>query len=152
MIKIIDTTTFSNAMSILKIQSPAYRVEGALIGFYGIPALKETVECILNAKDTYFGYFEKDKLVGFIAFNEELSTIDIVKLAVHPEHFRKGIAKQLLNYLFDTFHDAKLFKVSTGTKNTPAIDLYKSFGFQEKGQREVASTVFITLFEKQKQL
>ncbi|MDF2556525.1 MAG: family N-acetyltransferase [Bacillales bacterium] len=149
MIKIIDTKTFINAMSILKTQAPAYRVEGALIGFYGIPAMKETVESILNSKDTYVGFYNDNQLLGFIAFNECNGTVDIVKLAIHPSHFRKGVAKQLLNYLFESLQDAILFKVSTGTKNTPAIELYKTFGFQEIGQKEVASAVYITQFEKQ---
>lgn len=150
MIKTIDTKAFMNAMSILKTQSPAYRIEAALMGFYGIPAMKETVESILNSKDTYVGFYENELLKGFIAFNVSGGIVDITKLAVNPAHFRKGIARQLLGHLFELVPNSSLFKVSTGTKNTPAIELYKQFGFQEIGQKEVASTVYITLFEKTK--
>lgn len=150
MIKVIDTKSFMNAMGILKTQMPAYRVEGDLINFHGIPTLKETVETILGSNDSYIGFYENDQLLGFVAFSLIGKTVDITKLAVHPAHFRKGIAKQLLSYLFESNSDANLFMVSTGTKNEPAVVLYKKFGFHEIGQKEVASSVYITMFEKKK--
>lgn len=148
MIKNIDTKMFSNAFGVLKIQAPSYRVEGTLMGFYGIPAMKETVESILNSKDTYEGFYENNQLTGFIAFNTNSDTVEITKLVVNPPHFRKGIATQLIQHLFEINPEAKWYKVSTGTKNTPAITLYNKFGFQQVGQKEVATSVFITQFEK----
>jgi ribosomal protein S18 acetylase RimI-like enzyme len=148
MIKNIDTKVFSNAFGILKIQAPSYRVEGALMGFYGIPAMKETVESILNSKDTYEGFYENNQLAGFIAYNINGDTVEITKLVINPPHFRKGMATQLIKHLFEINSNSKLCKVSTGTKNTPAITLYKKFGFYQVGQKEVAPSVFITQFEK----
>ena len=148
MIKNIDTKSFINAMSVLETQLPAYKIEGNLIGFNGIPAMKETVESILSSEDTYVGYYENNQLVGFIAYNINEDTIEITKLVVHPTHFRKGIASQLLVQLLSLYSDALLFKVSTGTKNTPAVELYKKFGFQEVDHIEIATSVYITAFER----
>jgi ribosomal protein S18 acetylase RimI-like enzyme len=148
MIKNINTTVFANALGVLKIQAPSYRVEGTLMGFYGIPAMKETVESILNSNDTYEGFYENNQLAGFIAFNINGDTVEITKLVVNPPHFRKGIATQLIQHLFEMNSNAKLYKVSTGTKNIPAITLYNKYGFQQVGQKEVASSVFITQLEK----
>jgi ribosomal protein S18 acetylase RimI-like enzyme len=54
-------------------------------------------------------------------------------LVVHPGFFRQGIARKLMEFIFNTF-DSKLFVVETGPENGPAIELYKKFDFKEVKQ------------------
>ena len=51
-------------------------------------------------------------------------------MVVDPVFFRQGIARKLMEYVFNTF-DSKLFVVETGLENGPATKLYKKFDFKE---------------------
>ena len=61
----------------------------------------------------------------------------ILKVAVHPEHRRKGIATNLLDKLFEILKDKKVAEVDVIVKEVwePAVSLYKKVGF------EIISTV-----------
>ena len=50
MIRLIDHQKHSIAEEMLEIQLPAYRKEAEIIGFEGIPQLKETIEDIKVSK------------------------------------------------------------------------------------------------------
>ncbi|WP_141432065.1 GNAT family N-acetyltransferase [Bacillus sp. 03113] len=136
------------ANEILSIQIPAYKVEAALIGFDGIPALKDTIETIMECRETFIGYVLNQDLVGFISYTESDNQLDICRLVVHPLHFRKGIGKELVQNILDKVSVNKKIVVSTGKKNTPAKKLYSSLGFHECKDVEVAPGIFITFFEK----
>ncbi len=55
----------------LRIQREAYEVEARLIGSRRIPGLHETIDQLKGANEVFGGYFEKEKLVGFIAVENE---------------------------------------------------------------------------------
>ena len=143
--------TDSNSVEeILKVQLPAYMVEAELIDFYGIPNLKDTAETIKSCGETFYGYYVDEALAGFIAYKLEDGLLDIYRLAIHPEHFRKGIATSLLSYMEEQNPGINKIIVSTGSKNYPARNVYLNNGFRIAGEKEVAPSVFITLFEKLK--
>jgi ribosomal protein S18 acetylase RimI-like enzyme len=54
-------------------------------------------------------------------------------LVVHPKYFRRGIASELITFIFKLFIGNKI-TVETGLANIPAIALYKRFGFKEIDQ------------------
>lgn len=143
----IDHRKEFTAQEIQRIQRPAYLVEAELMGFEGIPQLKESILEIQNSGETFLGYLEKDRLSGFISYKKEDNTIDIYRLVVDPEHFRKGIGRQLLAFLMKKFQDME-FTVSTGKANLPAKRLYASFGFVETQDFEVAPGIFCTTLKK----
>ena len=74
--------------------------------------------------------------------------MEICRLVVHPNHFRKGIARSLVGYVIENVAKGKKTTVSTGAKNIPAKKLYSMFGFIAVQDIEVAPNVFITLLEK----
>lgn len=137
------------AEQIRNVQIPAYRVEAEIIGFDGIPALRETVEQLMQSTETFYGYLEGEELLGAIACEQDepggqgASQVDITRLVVHPDHFRKGIAGMLLHYVFTLHGDAERFVVHTGAKNRPAIQLYEKYGFALIGEREVAPNFYL---------
>ncbi|OBZ07675.1 MULTISPECIES: N-acetyltransferase [Bacillales] len=148
MIKEIDITNRALAEKMLNIQIPAYKVEAALIDFDEIPPLKDTVDTLLACGETFYGYYIEDELCGAIAIKAEGSEIDIHRLLVHPDHFRKGIAQKLLRYVENLEGDYHTLIVSTGSKNAPAIHLYTSNGFFETGVIEVEERLSLTSFQK----
>ncbi len=147
MIKKIDITNRKNAESVLTIQIPAYEMEAKIIGSYEIPPLKDTVDTLQQCGETFFGYYLNEELCGAISIKLEDDKVDIHRLIVHPNHFRKGIAQTLLNFL-EKNSNVKAVKVATGSKNTPAVNFYKKNGFQNIKEVTINEQLSITFFEK----
>lgn len=150
MIQILDHRSETAAKAIQRIQRPAYRVEAEMMGFQGIPQLHESTLEIRNSDEVFLGYLENGLLLGFISYIEESNMIDIHRLVVDPQHFRKGIGRGLLLFLMEK-HSGADFIVSTGKANSPAKKLYASAGFMETEDFEVAPGIFCTALKKKSQ-
>ncbi|ALC83603.1 MULTISPECIES: GNAT family N-acetyltransferase [Bacillus] len=147
MIKKLNATDKETAKKMIDVQLPSYKAEAELIGFYGIPQLNDTVESIMENDEIFIGYFFDEELAAFISYTEEQNEFDICRLVVHPNHFRKGIAKKLLEHVLKNRTNGKKVIVSTGAKNVPAKNLYAFFGFEEVKNIEVAPGIFLTFME-----
>ncbi|WP_084783292.1 GNAT family N-acetyltransferase [Bacillus dakarensis] len=143
----INITSCKEAGEVLKIQIPAYRVEAKIIGYSDLPPLRETVDSLQKSGETFFGFYEKDELCGVISYKKENDVIDIHRLFVHPNHFRKGIAQKLLNCIQQQA-GITVLKVSTGSKNAPAIAFYGKNGFEKVNEMSVNSDLTLPFFEK----
>jgi len=138
MIKRLSLTKYEEAQALLQIQLPAYQIEAELIGFYGIPALKDTVETLQACCEEGYGWWVDGKLAGAITYEYEEEQLVICRLVVDPAHFRKGIGEALLKHLLAEKQHVSSFSVHTGAANVPAINLYKKHGFVESEEREIA--------------
>jgi len=147
LIKNIDITNSEMASRVLNIQIPAYLVEAEIIHFHELPPLKDTIETLQFCGETFYGYYMEEELCGVISFRNEEDVMDIHRLFVHPKHFRNGIAKKLLEYVESLGCQAMI--VSTGSKNTPAVNFYLNQGFEKIGEMEVVKGLFITQFKKE---
>ena len=98
MIQKIKISQAREAVQILELQRLSYRIEADLIGSEAIPALNETLEQLQDCTETFYGFLEGQKIVGAISFKLEHDTLDIHRIMVHPNHFRKGIACALLDF------------------------------------------------------
>ncbi|MBP0727336.1 GNAT family N-acetyltransferase [Bacillus sp. RG28] len=132
------------ATQIIHVQKLSYQIEAKIIEFEGIPGLKETIDDVIKSEETFIGMYSEDQLVGFLSFTMNDTTIDICKLVVHPSNFKQGIASKLISHLLSNFGDSKTIIVHTGTKNSPAINLYKKFHFIESEQFLIENTLSIT--------
>lgn len=148
MIKLLDHKNIESAEQIIKLQKASYIVEAELIGFMQIPPLVEIPEDIISSKEIYYGYFVKQDLAGIISYTIEKDVLDICKVAVHPDFFKRGIATELIK-LVEQIDGINSIIVSTGLKNSPAVKLYTSLGFVETHVCEVEKGVFTMNFEKQ---
>ncbi|PUB13851.1 GNAT family N-acetyltransferase [Paenisporosarcina sp. OV554] len=147
MIKKIDISINKNAENILEIQIPAYKVEAEIIGSYDIPPLKDTIDTLKQCGETFFGYYLNEELCGAISIKVEDDEVDIHRLIVHPNYFRKGLAQKLLNFIVSKF-EIETIKVATGSKNAPAVSFYKKNGFQNIKEVTVNEQLSLTFFEK----
>ena len=95
----------------------------------------------------FFGYIEKTELAGVIEIELTDKYIDINSLVVQPKFFRRGIARKLLEFIFNRF-DVKRFLVETGVNNKPATGLYKKLGFKEVKQWDTDFGIRKILFER----
>lgn len=136
MISPINIQNSEIAARIRDIQLVSYPVEAELIGFDDLPPLRDTVETLLTCGETFYGYMEEDVIVGAMSYSLEDEQLHICRMMVHPEHFRKGIADQLLGH-FMKQHPASKKAVTTGALNIPAIRLYQKHGFELVREIEV---------------
>ncbi|MCM2533159.1 GNAT family N-acetyltransferase [Neobacillus pocheonensis] len=150
MIKKIAFHNTSLVQELFELQKASYLVEANLIGFFDIPPLKESLEGLNGCGETFLGYFEEEVLVGALAFTIEGEALTICRMVVHPNHFRKGIARKLLYALEEIQPEWLVLKVSTGKDNTPAKKLYQKNGFQFVQDMEVVPGLFISHFEKRR--
>jgi ribosomal protein S18 acetylase RimI-like enzyme len=131
-----------------ELQRAAYAVEAGLIGFDGIPPLRETLQELRDCGEAFLGVSDEAGLAGAVSWTRlPDGTLDICRLVVHPRAHRQGIATTLLDSL-DAEEPASLTVVSTGTANRPALALYQRRGFLPIGQRQIAPGVTITVLER----
>lgn len=147
-IRKIDLSNSILVTELLNIQTASYKAEAEIIDFYEIPPLMDTVETLRQCHETFYGYYLNNELCGAISFKLETDVIDIHRLMVTPKHFRKGIAKTLLNYIENLELKAHKIIVSTASMNTPAVNFYEQHGFTKKKEFHAAEGLSLSLFEK----
>ncbi len=148
MIQVFSTSSMDAAKQMWQLQQAAYRVEAELIGWAELPPLRETVEELMESDETYIAYLEEGELAGALSYKKINSQLDIHKMIVNPRHFRKGIARQLLNHLENSHTDVNTIFVSTGARNEPAVQLYLRQGYEWTDTKEVAPGLELAFFQK----
>jgi len=74
------------------------------------------------------GYFYKEKLIAFILWEKN----HIITIDVHPEHRRKGLGMNLLNFSIYRIKKKgyKNVYLEVDAENSPAIKLYEKLNFK----------------------
>lgn len=101
-------------------------------------ALQDKVFSIFGAKseDTILGYIAVYKS-GAGAEDLKGGEVEVLNLAVRPEHRRRGLARRLLSIMLQATAKMGIVRavLEVRTSNAPAIALYSSLGFIEVGRR-----------------
>ncbi|MEV6266588.1 GNAT family N-acetyltransferase [Kribbella sp. NPDC051936] len=147
MITPLDVTDRTLAERLLTIQHAAYAVEAELIGFDGIPPLREDLDGLMSSTEHWLGRYDGNTLVGAVAYETSADTVEIDRLIVDPAHARRGHGRALLDHL-DRIEPRAVSLVSTGSANIPAVNLYTSRGYATVGEVEVAPGIYITQFRR----
>ena len=147
MIQRIDLNDSVLLNQIITLQRVSYLIEAEMIDYYEIPPLVETREELVNCVEHFYGYFMDDVLAGFLSYTKEDHILDICRVAVHPDYFRKGIAGELLTFAL-SLPDITKAIVSTGKKNLPALRLYQKYGFLVMRDKNIGNGVYLTELEK----
>lgn len=148
MIQSLVLTNRELAERVLLIQKLAYRIEANLIGFDGIPTLHESIEDLQASDETFIGYFIDDLLAGVLSYSIGGNTLDIGRLVVHPDTFRRGIAQALVGTVETLDPSVQRIIVSTGALNTPARSFYEKQGYTHIGDVILPDGVTISQYEK----
>ena len=86
----------------------------------------------------FFAAEADKKLIGYIGIKAVIDEGYITNIAVFPEFRRRGVAKALLNKVFEFAKEKGLSFVSLEVRpsNTEAVSLYEKTGFKEEGRRK----------------
>lgn len=80
-----------------------------------------------------------DQIIGYICLRTIIDVTEILNIAVHPRFRKRGVGTELLKRaleeLISGHQDSKTIRLEVRESNTPAIALYKRFGFEVIGRR-----------------
>ena len=81
---------------------------------------------------------EAGQVAGYIGSQTVCGETDMMNVAVHPDHRRKGVAEALILALVEELKamDSHCLTLEVRASNAPAIALYEKLGFFEIGRRK----------------
>jgi ribosomal protein S18 acetylase RimI-like enzyme len=144
----LDLADPSVAANVLDLQRRSYAVEARLIGSDRIPPLHESLAQVQACGETFLGAYVEGRLAAVVSWRFDGATIDLHRLAVLPDFFRRGIGVALLRAALRSEPQARRAIAQTGAANEPAKQLYRGEGFAELGDREVLPGLWISQFER----
>ena len=98
-IRALDLGASGIAEAVVELQRASYRVEADLLGARTLPVLKESPRRLRRTREQFLGAYEAERLVGAVSWKRTGALVDIHRLVVHPDRFRRGIAGALLDAL-----------------------------------------------------
>jgi GNAT superfamily N-acetyltransferase len=134
--------------AIVALQRASYRIEADLLGARTLPALTETPRQLRNCGEEFLGAYEDERLVGAVSWKRDGALLDIHRMVVHPDRFRRGIAGRLLAALDEHEPGVERTVVATGAANPPARRLYERHGFTPVEERVVSGSIGIVIYER----
>jgi ribosomal protein S18 acetylase RimI-like enzyme len=141
---VLDHHVSAVADRIVDVQRAAYRIEADLIAFDGIPPLHESAAQVAALDLSLLGIFDGQRLAALLGYTRSGPRVEIDRLAVHPDYFRRGLARRLIEALHERESDAARFDVSTGAANVPALTLYQQLGYVAIGDELLPEGVVVT--------
>lgn len=134
------------ADAILRVLLAGYAIEAESIGATTFPPLEETVDGILARTTEFHGVRVDGALSAVIELErgEPSETTLIAALVVHPDRFRRGLGRALVEFAIE--EAAGPIRVSTASRNRPAIALYRSLGFRAVGDRRTLQGIEVESF------
>ena len=80
---------------------------------------------------------EADQVIGYVGSQTVIDESDMMNIAVHPDHRRRGVAEALVERLSDALRlrGSKALTLEVRVSNEPAIRLYEKLGFSQVGRR-----------------
>lgn len=136
------------AEALVGLQRISYRVEAELIGDHTIPALHESVDAVAELDLTFLAITGRGGgPVAALGYRVADRILDIDRLAVHPQRFREGLGRRLVDAVLERVPHARAV-VSTGRENHPARRLYERVGFVHRDDLAVTPTLVVSRYER----
>jgi ribosomal-protein-alanine N-acetyltransferase len=111
---------------VLEIENRSFATPWSLRSFQN--ELEKTVSTCLVFKN-------RDRLLGYLVVWRVEDELHIANVAVHPDFRRRGVGRKLIQHAIDLAAGCRWIGLEVRASNTPALKLYKKFGFLEVGLR-----------------
>ena len=91
-----------------------------------------------NALSLWLVAVDGDTVIGYVGSQTVLGWSDMMNVAVHPDHRRKGVAEKLVMALEEALkeRESTCLTLEVRASNEPAKSLYEKLGFTEVGRRK----------------
>ena len=91
-----------------------------------------------NALSLWLVAVEGDDVIGYVGSQTVLGWSDMMNVAVHPDHRRKGVGEALVVALEEALkaQESTCLTLEVRASNEPAKALYEKLGFIEVGRRK----------------
>ena len=91
-----------------------------------------------NALSLWIVAVEGDDVIGYVGSQTVLGWSDMMNVAVHPDHRRKGVGESLVIALEEALkaQESTCLTLEVRASNDPARTLYEKLGFAEVGRRK----------------
>ncbi len=83
------------------------------------------LKCVLN-----------NVIVGYIIARKVLDELDIINVAIKKEYRARGLGSKMIEEVLSITDNISIYSLEVRESNTPAIELYKKFGFERIGIRK----------------
>lgn len=125
---IITTADISYSNEIFEIEKECFSVPWSL----------NSIDGFLNNKDAICIVAKTDKVIGYVGMYDVSGDGDITNVAVSQQYRNLGVASMLIDALIKEAQKRSISKLMLEVRqsNSPAINLYKKFGFVEVGTRK----------------
>ncbi len=81
-----------------------------------------------------------EQIIGYVCLRTIVDVTHVLNIAVHPRFRRKGVGAELLKKAMEGLkisrYNSRFITLEVRESNTPAINLYKKFGFEIIGKRK----------------
>lgn len=146
----VTRAMYEDLEEILALQKLAYRSEAEIIGDFTIPPLKQTIEGIRQdfkeqviLKETAGG-----NIIGSVRAYEKDGICYIGRVIVHPDHQNKGIGKQLMRSIEQTFSGCRMYSLFTGKKSERNLYFYGKAGYSAVREEMISDKLTFVYLEK----
>jgi ribosomal-protein-alanine N-acetyltransferase len=117
---------YSDLPAVLGIERRSFQTPWSLAMFV-LELSKPSGICLAAVRD--------DRLIGYLVCSRYADVWHLMNVAVDPDARREGIARTLLERLFDEAGADARYTLEVRTSNHGAIAMYERFGFRRAGHR-----------------
>jgi len=132
--KILKADFFARTMRTSDVELVAQNEAAA----YDHPWTKRIIVDCLRAGYQCWVLANKQQIVAHAVLSVAIGECHLLTLCVHPDHQRNGYGRILLNLLLDRAQkqEAEICFLEVRRTNAGAIELYRSMGFVQTGERK----------------
>lgn len=128
----VTKATPDDAADILILQKVAFREVSDRYSWTALPPMVQTLDEMLWEFERYDFYkvVVNDVIVASVRAQEVSESLRISRLAVHPDHQKRGIGRTLMEAMEKWHPEFSRLELFTGQRSGKALGLFRSMGYQ----------------------
>lgn len=148
--KMIEQATEEDLPGILSLQKLAFKKEADIVGDPDILPMTQTLDDLRREfnKVMILKYVEDGRLLGSVRAFTEGDTCHINRLIVHPDHWKRGIGKTLMDRIEKEFPDDERYELWTRIDNGQTRSFYEKLGYRPFRTEKINDALTFVYLEK----